>query len=975
MNTQGGTFHLAGMLLGGADAAAATCAALVEAHPEGDLHATIMPVDGLVGRARELAALTAALDAAISGEGSVLLISGEPGIGKTRLVTELATMAADRNVVVLSGRASRDEGAPTLWPWWQALAGRPERGALPTAAVDPVPVPAGEAHRLRWQAFETVVAGLVSAAATGGLVVAMEDLHWADVSSLELLTHCAGRPALLLVATYRSIELSVPLLTAITELHHRGGTREVNLRAWTADEVAEAVGERAHPSWVPVLHRASAGIPLFVRELLAALDDAGVTSDFAPADGRWPLGVPAHLAAITVERLTRLPNATGTAVSVCCLMGIDVAAGDVAFLGALDPVVAHAALEEGAAAGLLTVTRAVPLRVGTPHVLVRDSIYQAIPAGTRLAWHRRAADGIESGRLGGDAVTHRLRSVVDDESRQLAVRACRRAAASARDGLGFDRAVAVLDAALALTGLSNELRCELLLDAADAEYQAGSANAAIERCQQVAVLTERPDLMVRAALVVRGIGGTINAALVPLCDRALAVLPGDAAASRAKVLAQRAMAMAELVGTDEIDTISGEVLPLAERSGDPQALADALRARQHALSGPAGVTERLALAARMLQLAGPGVTPEAELWGLLWRIDAAFQLGDVGALSEDLARIGLLADRLGWPLAQWHTHRLRAARALFVGDFSATEAHLGRARQAAGQTREDAHQTLLDLVEFEKCTLLGRVADVAERARDFATAFGPMPIAWANGGCVLLSAGQPDAAREHYERIRPLLPHSPTDGRWFFTVLRTAELALAFGEQEIVQWCYRRVVPYAAYYQASGGGTFVCRGSVSRPLGQMAAALGDVSGAERHLTDAVAMDHRVGAVPYLALSQLELASVLTARGSPDDLSRAAGLANQAASTARRLGMAPAVARADELLTVIRRAKVVAFTGREREVLTLLARGASNRAMAAKLVLSERTIEFHVANLLAKIGAANRTEAATWALRHGFGTTQ
>jgi DNA-binding NarL/FixJ family response regulator len=112
--------------------------------------------------------------------------------------------------------------------------------------------------------------------------------------------------------------------------------------------------------------------------------------------------------------------------------------------------------------------------------------------------------------------------------------------------------------------------------------------------------------------------------------------------------------------------------------------------------------------------------------------------------------------------------------------------------------------------------------------------------------------------------------------------------------------------------------------------------------------------------------------VLLRRDRAADLTRARELVAAAAATARRLGMPRAVTTAAELSRHLRATTSVPLTDREREVLALLASGASNRTIAATLVVSERTAEYHVGNVLAKIGVGNRTEAATWALRHGYG---
>ena len=702
--------------------------------------------------------------------------------------------------------------------------------------------------------------------------------------------------------------------------------------------------------------------------------DAGAAEQPAPASGAWPLGVPEQLSGITAERMDRLPAAAREAVAACAVLGADCLDHEVAVLCALAPDRAVAALEQAVGAGLLVAVAPVPLRVAFTHELVRQAVYTAIPGAHRLDWHRRAAGAVEDGRLDREPVTHLVRAAVDPTSRAVAVQACRNAAAAATDGLAFDRAVELLDTALALPGLDPALRSALLLDAADAEYFAGLADAALARCRQAAGLAEQTtdpaDLLVRAALVVRGISSTAVTAIVPeLCQRALDVLAPDADADRARLLAQRALALDYAVGSEEVDATSREALRLAERSGCRLALSDALRARQNAVSGLAGVTERLELATRMLELADGGGPPDIELWGRLWRIDAAFQLGAVGMLDAEMFRLGLLAERLGWPVIRWHLHRARAARALFAGRFDDVEPALAAGQRAAEQTRDFVFSLILDAVDQERRSLQGQLHDVIDQLR-WGVQAGPIPVIWADLGRMLLEAGDVDGARAGYEKARPGLTEHPHNGTWVGTVRCMGVLAVAFGELDVADWCYRSLLPFVDYFEAAGSGGVYCPGSLGRPVGVLAAALGRPDEAEQHLTAAIAANDRAGALPYRTLAEVELARVLLDRG---ELPRAAEVAQRAAGTARRLGMAPSLTAADELLVGIRNAQrsAVPLTARERDVLALLAAGRSNRQMAEQLVLSERTVETHVANVLGKLGASNRAQAATWAVTNGF----
>jgi DNA-binding CsgD family transcriptional regulator/tetratricopeptide (TPR) repeat protein len=513
-------------------------------------------------------------------------------------------------------------------------------------------------------------------------------------------------------------------------------------------------------------------------------------------------------------------------------------------------------------------------------------------------------------------------------------------------------------------------RRDLLLTAAEAEYSGGRTDAAVRRCDIAMTLAEREgpaDAVVRAALVVHGIGGSANVGVLALCDRALAALPADAVAGRARVLAQRTLALGEVLGFEQVGDGSREALRLAESSGDPLALADAFRARQHAASGPDGVAERLELARRILELAGQGGPEDAELWGRLWRIDASLQLGALDVVDTELANLGILSERLGRPIAHWHLHRLSAARELLAGRFADAEAESDLALEWANRTEDWSAIAIDGAFRNELLALQGRHGEHIELMRTMRSVVR-IPIFWAQAGKFLWEAGDPDGARDNFEDLRHALPRLDMDGRWLGTVTVGGQLAIALGELDSVALCYELLLPYKGFCVAGGSGSVLCLGSVSRSLGMLAAALGKLADAERHFTEAIGIDERAGALPYRTLSELSLAELLYRRGSRNDLTRAAGYLERVVATTERLRMRPALRRAKDLLGELRR-HTLGLTPREREVLGLLSGGRSNREIAGELVLSERTVETHVANLLGKLGLANRSQAAAWATRN------
>ncbi|MCK9896847.1 helix-turn-helix transcriptional regulator [Frankia sp. AgB32] len=225
----------------------------------------------------------------------------------------------------------------------------------------------------------------------------------------------------------------------------------------------------------------------------------------------------------------------------------------------------------------------------------------------------------------------------------------------------------------------------------------------------------------------------------------------------------------------------------------------------------------------------------------------------------------------------------------------------------------------------------------------------------------LLVEGRAEESRAAYEQLWPLLRDPPADDlRWSGVLAHLIDLVEAFGDATAARLLADQLRPYTAYPGALGLPTVLFVGAMAGPYGRALAHAGELAEAEAALRGAIAADLALGARPYVVLSQLALADVLRRRGDAD---AAVPIASAAATQARRLDMPGPLARADRLLTTLAatRRAVDPLTAREHEVAALLAKAQSNRQIAAALVLSERTVESHVRNILAKLGCANRAE--------------
>jgi len=379
--------------------------------------------DELVGRDDQLAALEEVLAGGRGGCGRVVLMAGEPGIGKTRLAEEAARRAAAAGMQVAWGRCHEGDGAPALWPWAQVvrqLAAELGPGQLaamlgPSAGwLGPLlselsgpagpagPRPVADLGAARFQLNQAVAGLLRRLADTRPLLVVVDDLHWADVPSLSLLAFLAAElndASLVVVGTYRDVEVVAgrPLAETLGALAREPVVERIALggldRAGVARLIGRAIGGRPAEPLVQAVHDRCGGNPFFITELLRLLQSERrlAAPDAAAAARREvPLGVRDVLRA----RLARLPDQTGTVLMVAAVAGRGFDLDLIEAVTGLDDEPALDAAEAAVLAGLVVEDDRAAGRYRFAHALVRETIYEDISRARRARLHARVAEAL-----------------------------------------------------------------------------------------------------------------------------------------------------------------------------------------------------------------------------------------------------------------------------------------------------------------------------------------------------------------------------------------------------------------------------------------------------------------------------------------------------------------------------------------------------------------------------------------------------
>ncbi|CAI9403552.1 helix-turn-helix transcriptional regulator [Aestuariimicrobium sp. T2.26MG-19.2B] len=925
----------------------------------------------MVGRSAQLAVIDDAVAAASAGRGGLVLVTGEAGIGKTMLGLAGIERAAAVGLRTAHGFAVDDTGAPALWPWSRLARQLPELDTVVVAVKQAdLDNDAG-----RFGVAEAVVDALTQAAEPSGLLVLLEDLHWADSLSVAVLRHVAfdlPHSRVVVLATARD-DAATAFGRALPDLLRGGGSVLVRLTGLDAGAVAQWLSsDPSLTGWGALVHELvcrTDGNPFFIH---------AVTSQAPPASGDLDdvLAERQDIRGLLAAPLLQLTDEARDTLITAALMSERLSPTLLA--AACGRTVAQVTdhIAQGCRAGLLQ-HRATGLSF--THALVRDAVIADTEAHHRSAREASIAAAMQSSgdellvgpsavhwdRAEGHAASVNCRDAARAAAaRAAAVHAHEEAVAFARMCVRHTRRLDHDDAELA----------ECLVELAGYEWLANQVPAAVDSCVEavdVAEAADRPDRMARAALVPQGIGSREVARVVAgLCRRALSRVPPEDLTTRARLTSQMAVAAAEDAVDGSADALSVAALTLARRSHSPTAELDAIAARHLVLSYPQTIDERVPLAERAVELGRSSTTAMGTLWGHLWQADIALQRGDLVALDDAIVQIARVAGRRSSPVARWHEHRLRGLVAAVLGDFDGARTQAEAGLRIADRTGDRSLIGMYHIVCVQMALLRGDPGEITEPGLRVLEEATGIPLVRASLARALALAGDRGRAVALLATLADLPERVPVGPRWMGTLGQIGLAAAALDDPDLARRCHALLAPTAPWYGADGGGTPFYSGSNEYPLGVIAVAAGQRDVAADHFSRAITENQRIGARPYVALARLGLAECLEHDPAPSAGHRSGTptvreLAAAAAEEFRLLDMPGPLLGAERLLARPAPTDAPLLTTRELQVARLVGQAHTNRQIADQLVVSVRTVESHVRSALAKLGFSTRTELALW----------
>ncbi len=898
-----------------------------------------------VGRVHEREVLEEARALARDGAHQLVLLCGEPGIGKTRLASYAAHQAHAEGFAVCWGSSSEELAVP-YEPWIavcsQLVAHAPKDlldahvrrhgGELARVArnlaerVPELPAPQlSDPETERYLLFSAVVGLIEQVSQSVPLCAVLDDLHWVDTQSLGLLKHLMRtleRGAFEVIATYRDSDLGKdhPLTAALADLRRLEGLPRIALRGLGVDDVSQIMaavaGHELDDDGLDLAAQIASeteGNPFFVGEILLGLSESGGLV-FDEASGRWTvdrsgeIALPESVREVIERRVDRLGDGAREALTLAAVIG---RAFELELLSAIvDVPEAHLLdlLEAAVAASLLAESDDQVGHFRFAHALVNQTLYEGLGATRRARMHQRVAIALEH-RYGADPGEHlaelalhwRLAAVSVDKAK--AANYTLKAGEQALERLAPAEALKLFTDALELTNGTETLeRCQALIGLGEAQRQTGDADYRETLLQAAGLASKLNDaeLAATAALansrVLQSVMGEIDEQRLAAIERGIELDDPPRPARRARLLALKAVELTWGPDFTQRRSLSDEAIVLARGAGDLRSLAEVLQRASYGLWSAETLEQRIALSDEFSSCAATLADPALQFWARDIEQNVHIEGADLARAEAALQQKQLIAAELGQPMLEWIATWTAATWEIMRGNLAAAEGLAERAFNI-GQHSGDPDAVLvyggqLAAVRFYE----GRGAEVIEMLEQSVAAY-PAIAAWRAALAAQLCwlhresearAMLEEAARDRFEHVQP--------GPAKLSALTSyAEAAAMTSSRGIASILCELMEPYSEQIVWNSVTGY---GHTRMWLGLLCAVVGENQLADQHLSFASRFQEDNGLLLWAARGQIGWAEALAARG---DAARGRELAKRALELAREHGFGAIHTRATALL--------------------------------------------------------------------------
>jgi class 3 adenylate cyclase/DNA-binding CsgD family transcriptional regulator/tetratricopeptide (TPR) repeat protein len=969
------------------------------------------PPTMLVGRETEKESLAEAYAEARQGSGNIALIRGEPGIGKSCLASTFAEAVKDDSTWVVYGQCHETLGSPPFWPWLQILRNLQltddSLGLSPAAIFGDLAAADKQQSRSssllssdigseQFLLFSKIANVLAQYASQRTLILVIDDLHWADKSSLLLLSHICRRlsqQAMLVIGTYRDIEITRkhPLFESLGDISRQAKLRRIPLKGLSEQDVSgfieNTVSQTLSPEILKSLYEKTEGNPLFVSEVARILQQENLDH----ASGQVAIEIPEGIQEAIGRRLNQLSPQCNELLPMVAVIGrkfslvvLNQLLPESEQMGLLET------LEEAVSRGIIEQRPNTVAEFQFCHVLTRDILYDELSLAKKIILHRKVADALvqlrdsDSEVSAGEIARHYYHAIQGGQS-DAAIDYAIEAAEHAIKLAAFDEAREYYELAMDIFNLDDrryaKRKAEVYYHIVECVHAVGSPTQvtadACELALRAARQTQQYEIFALAAcrlVYVERRPNRSNQGL-KVIEEALSYLSADDLVTQANLLAYHAMSLCFNGHRGEAERVAFEALSVAQRCDDVMVLCNSLCMALLVLRGrPEKLSERIRLGEQAVDLAVE-VSQASEHLPILndpkeWLILTYQELGDMDRVKALIRQIETSIEQVYSFKGDYFCASANANQALFEGRWQQAETLIEAASELGARKLDGSAEGVYGVQMFLLNRELGRLPMVQGALKRMLA--NDNNAVWAPGLLATYTElGMLDEAREIFELLaandfRPL-----GEGELFLTCLvYMTEACVELNDTDRAGALYQRLVPYSG--QMLPHATAVSHGPADLYLGMMSSLMNNLDEAQELFGKATTLCDKSAPNMWQAHIKFRHAQVLKRHNFSGGRSKFDELVAEARATAQAMGMVNLLVKLEKL-TVDNGPESGDLDGgltpRELEVLQMIAQGKSNKLIASELNRSLATVATHVRAILNKTHTANRTEAAAFAAEH------